>query len=85
MVLVSPMEQLENGNGCLRFLPDSAEQITESMERLGPLWDQLCEAFQAAIARVNKGLQESDRPAIDETEKGDLEGAPVKQTEPGSP
>jgi len=57
MGLASPMEQPEKGNGSLRFLSDSAKQIEECMERLGPLWDQLCEAFQAAIARVNKSQQ----------------------------
>ncbi|MCK4354698.1 MAG: hypothetical protein KAW83_05535, partial [Dehalococcoidia bacterium] len=63
----------------LQFLPDSPEQIAESMERLGPLRDQLCEVFQAAIDRVNKGQQESDRLAIDETRKGDSEDeAPLK-------
>lgn len=73
IVLASATEQPERGSGSLRFLPDSAEQIEESVKRLGPLWDQLCEAFQAAIARINKGQQKSDRPAIDETRKGDSE------------
>jgi len=63
----------------MRFLPDSPEQIDESMKRLGPLRDQLYEAFQAAIARVNKGEQESNQPAIYETKKGGSEDeAPVK-------
>ena len=57
----------------VQFLCDSSEQIAESMERLGPLRDQLYEAFQVAIARVNKGQQKSDRPTIDETRKGDSE------------
>ena len=51
----------------IEILPDSAEQIAESMERLGPLRDQLHAAFQEAIARVNKDQQESEQPAIDET------------------
>jgi hypothetical protein len=42
----------------MRFLPDSPEQIAESMERLGPLRGQLYEVFQEAIGRVNKGQQE---------------------------
>ena len=68
-----------NGNSSLEFLPCSREQIDESIKRLGPLWDQLWEAFQAAIARVNKGQQESNRPFIDETRKDESEdGAPVK-------
>ena len=79
MVLVSPAEQPKKCNDSLRFLPDSAEQITESMKRLGSPWGQLCEAFQVTIARVNKNPQESDGPPIDETKKGDLEDdAPVK-------
>jgi len=57
--------------GGLQFLPDSTEQIEKSMERLGPLRDQLYEVFQEAIDRVNKGQQESNQPAIYETKKGD--------------
>jgi hypothetical protein len=59
--------------GGLQFLPDSTEQIEESMERLGPLRDQLYEALQEAIDRVNKGQQESDRLAINETREVDSE------------
>ena len=32
----------------------SPDQITESMEMLGPLRDQLYRAFEEAITRVNK-------------------------------
>ena len=68
----------------LEYMADSAEQIAESIDRTG-LWDQLCEAFQAAIARVNKSQQKSDRPTIDETRKGDSEGdAPLKYGKPWS-
>jgi len=35
----------------LQFLPDSPEQIAESMERLGPLSDQLYEGLREAIDR----------------------------------
>ena len=67
----------------MRFLPDSPEQIAESMERLGPLRDQLYEVFQEAIDRVNKGQQESNQPAIYETKQGDSGGeAPLKWAEP---
>lgn len=72
MVLVSPTEQPDEANGSLRFLPDSTKQIEESIERMGPLWNQLCNAFRAAIVRVHKGQQESDRPAIDETKEDEL-------------
>ena len=79
MVLPSPTKQPGKGNSSFEFLPDSSAQIKRSMERLGPLRDHLYEVFQEAIARVNKGQQESDRPAIDETRKGDPEdGAPLK-------
>jgi len=49
---------------CSEYLPDSPEQIVESMERLGPLRDKLYGALQDAIARVNQGQQESSRPPI---------------------
>jgi hypothetical protein len=62
-----------------KYLPDSPEQITESMKGLGPPWNQLCEAFQAATARVNKGHQEADRPAGDGTRQaGSKDEAPAK-------
>jgi len=48
------------------FLADSAEQIEESMKRLGPLRNQLYEVCRKAIVRVNKGQQESDQPAIND-------------------
>ena len=67
MLLLPPPKQTENGNPFLEFLPDSPEQIAESMERLGPLRDQLLGAFQEAIDRVNKGRQGTEQPAIDET------------------
>jgi hypothetical protein len=61
-----------------RYLPDSAKQIAESVKRLGLLWNQLCEAAQAATARVNKGRQGSDHPVADEARKAESEGeAPV--------
>lgn len=53
----------------VQFLPDSSEQIEESMESLGSLWNQLHIAFQEAIDRVNKGQQESNQPATYETKK----------------
>jgi hypothetical protein len=74
MVLVPPTEQPYEGNGALRFLCDSPEQVEESMERLGPLRDKLHEAFQEAIVRVHKGQRESARSVIDETGKDDLKG-----------
>jgi len=49
------------------YLPDSPEQIEESMERLGPLRDQLDGAFHDAIARVNQNRQELNQPAIGTT------------------
>ena len=58
--------QPSKGNGPLKSLSDNPEQVQESMERLGSLRDQLCEIFQAAIARVHNGQQESDRRFIDE-------------------
>jgi len=51
----------------VRFLPDSLEQIGESMERLGPLRDKLYGAFHDAIARVNQNRQELNQPAIGTT------------------
>jgi hypothetical protein len=66
----------------LEFLPDSPEQIIDSMKRLGPLRDQLYEVFQEAIGRVNTGQQESDRPAINEIRKRDSEDeTPWKEAE----
>ena len=61
------------GKTAVQFLCDSSEQIERSMETLGPLRDQLYEVFRKAIDRVNKVWQEADRPAIDETRKGDSE------------
>ena len=43
-----------NGNNLLQVLSDSTEQISESVKRLGPLWDKLCEVFQERHARVKK-------------------------------
>jgi len=63
----------------LEYMADSAEQIAESMESLGPLRDQLYEIFREAIDRVNKGQQESDQLAINETREVDPEDeAPLK-------
>ena len=62
----------------LQFLPDSPEQIAESIDRTG-LRDKLNEVFQAAIARAKENQQEPAQPAIDETRKGDLkDDAPLK-------
>lgn len=58
----------------IQFLPDSRERIAESMERLGPLRDQLHGVFPEANAIVSKGQQESERPAIDEVRKCDSGG-----------
>ena len=57
----------------MRFLPDSLEQIEESMERLKPLSNQLYEAFKEAIARVNRCQQGVDQPAMGETGQRDSE------------
>ena len=68
-----------DSNNSLEVLPDSPEQIAGSIKKVGLPWNQLCETFRAAIARVNKGQQESARPAIHETRKGESEDeAPVK-------
>ena len=66
----------------LQFLPDSSEQIAESIKRLGPLQDQLCEVFRAAIARAKESQQEPVQPAITETKGVDPVGeAPWKEAE----
>lgn len=62
------------------FLPDSAEQIEDSMKKLGPLRDQLYEAFREAIARAKRNQQES---VISKTEEVDSAGnAPLKRDKP---
>lgn len=38
----------------LLFLPDSPEQTVESIKRLGPLSDQLCEGSREAINRIKQ-------------------------------
>jgi len=60
-----------NGDSALKGLACSKEQVEEGIRRLGPLWDQLSQAFQERIARVNQDQQESDGPVGDESRKGD--------------
>lgn len=55
----------------MQFLPDSPEQIAESMKRLGPVRGQLHEALREAIDKVNNGQKESDQPAIGDDSKDD--------------
>jgi hypothetical protein len=47
-------KQKKESNADVRLSPDSDKQIADSMEGLGPLWQQLCEAFMEAINRVGK-------------------------------
>ncbi len=55
MVSLLPLpKQPGKGNTFLEFLPDSPEQITESMNGMWVLRDKLHSALQAAIARANR-------------------------------
>ena len=56
-------KQESDARAGLRFLPDSPGQIAASMERLGPVRDQLYRAFEEAVARVNEGQQMREQPA----------------------
>jgi hypothetical protein len=60
-----------NGDSLSKDLPCSKEQVDESIRRPGPLWDQLSQAFQERIARVNQSQQQSEGPAGDKNRKGD--------------
>jgi hypothetical protein len=62
------------------FLADNAEQIEDSMKKLGPLRDQLYEAFREVIARAKRNQHES---VINKT--GELDSAgntPLKRDKP---
>jgi len=65
------LEPSKKDDSLPKLLACSKEQVDESIRRLGPLWDQLSQAFQERIARVNLGQQESDRSVGDENRKGD--------------
>jgi hypothetical protein len=60
-----------NSDSLSKDLPCSKEQVDESIRRLGPLWDQLSQACQERIGRVNQSQQESEGPAGDKNRKGD--------------
>lgn len=52
------------------FLPDSPEQIAQSIDKTG-LRDKITQAFQAAIARASEHRDRSCELAINETKDVD--------------
>jgi len=54
----------------MQFLPDSAEQIANSIDVAG-VRDEIDQVFQTAITRARRRSQKSPEPAINETGEAD--------------